>query len=206
MQNRSRAVALDRATTKNGKSTSGPSSPRPRKASSSSTRSFRQRILNDSGRRWTRLSRRGGGAAHVLVTVFWHVRSTAALVARYRRRVWEPKTSRAAVERRRVVTDVFRPGVAPGRHRGVPLGPAYRGCLLDPEAPRPRLGVRPSRRRSAWRPLCPESWLPEGDRSSGDSPTRWDRCSTCRSGESSFHMARRCSRRAPGAQRRPGPP
>ena len=48
---------------------------------------------------------------HVLVTVFWHVRSTARMVDRYSARVWAPSTSRAAVERRSgVVTDVYRPG------------------------------------------------------------------------------------------------
>ena len=68
----------------------------------------------DAARFWRALDRdvgRVGGQAHVLVTVFWHVRSTAVLVERYSARVWAPSTSRAAVERRSaVVTDVFRPG------------------------------------------------------------------------------------------------
>jgi len=68
----------------------------------------------DTERFWRALDRdvrRVGAHVHVLVTVFWHARSTAALVERYSARVWAPSTSRAAVERRSgVVTDVFRPG------------------------------------------------------------------------------------------------
>ena len=68
----------------------------------------------DEDRFWRALdrdARRVGGQVHVLVTVFWHVRSMAAVVGRYSARVWAPSTSRAAVERRSgVVTDVFRPG------------------------------------------------------------------------------------------------
>ena len=52
-----------------------------------------------------------GQQVHLLVTIFWHTRSAAELVARYNARVWAPTTSRAAVARRSgVVTDAFRPG------------------------------------------------------------------------------------------------
>jgi glyoxylase-like metal-dependent hydrolase (beta-lactamase superfamily II) len=107
--------------------------------------------------------RRVGGEVHVLVTVFWHVRSTAAVVDRYSARVWAPSTARAAVERRSgVVTDVFRPGEGlPGgiesfrtarrtevifwipQHAALVPG----DVLLGDDAG----GVR----------MCPESWLPE---------------------------------------------
>jgi glyoxylase-like metal-dependent hydrolase (beta-lactamase superfamily II) len=54
-----------------------------------------------------------GQPVHVLVTIFWHTRSAAALVARYGARLWAPTTSRAAVARRAgVVTNAFRPGDA----------------------------------------------------------------------------------------------
>ncbi len=121
----------------------------------------------ESGERfWRALDKdveRIGGELHVLVTVFWHVRSTAAMVARYSARVWAPSTARAAVERRSgVVTDVFRPGDAlpggieafrsarrtevvfwiPEHHALVPGD-----VLLGDEGG----GVR----------MCPESWLPE---------------------------------------------
>ena len=107
--------------------------------------------------------RRAGKHVHVLVTVFWHVRSTAAVVDRYSARVWAPSTSRAAVERRSgVVTHTFRPGEdLPGgiesfrtarrtevvfwipQHAALVPG----DVLLGDDAG----GVR----------MCPESWLPE---------------------------------------------
>ncbi len=120
----------------------------------------------DVDRFWRALDKdvgRIGGQLHVLVTVFWHVRSTAEMVARYSARVWAPSTSRAAVERRSgVVTDVFRPGdPLPGQieafrsarrtevvfwipeHQALVPG----DVLLGDDAG----GVR----------MCPESWLPE---------------------------------------------
>ena len=120
----------------------------------------------DAERFWRALDRdvrRVGGQVHVLVTVFWHVRSTATLVERYAARVWAPSTSRAAVERRSgVVTDVFRPGeTLPGgieafrsarrtevvfwipQHRTLVPGDVLLGDGAG--------GVR----------MCPESWLPD---------------------------------------------
>ncbi|MEX0851168.1 MAG: hypothetical protein WD015_06650 [Gaiellaceae bacterium] len=119
----------------------------------------------DADRFWDALDRdveRLGGRVHVLVTIFWHTRSTTAMVDRYGARVWAPTTSRAAVARRaRAVTDVFRPGDRlPGGieafgtarrtevvywipwHRALVPGDVLVG---DSEA-----GVR----------MCPESWLP----------------------------------------------
>ena len=68
----------------------------------------------DTERFWQALDRdiaRLGAPVHVLVTIFWHTRSAAAMVERYSARVWAPTTSRAAVARRAgVVTDAFRPG------------------------------------------------------------------------------------------------
>ena len=119
----------------------------------------------DVDRFWDALDRdveRLGGRVHVLVTIFWHTRSTTAMVDRYGARVWAPTTSRAAVARRaRAVTDAFRPGdPLPGgieafrtarRTEVVYWLPQQRalvpGDVLvgDGEA-----GVR----------MCPESWLP----------------------------------------------
>lgn len=119
----------------------------------------------DVDRFWDALDRdveRLGGRVHVLVTIFWHTRSTTAMVDRYGARVWAPTTSRAAVARRAwAVTDVFRPGDRlPGGieafgtarrtevvywipwHRALVPGDVLVG---DSEA-----GVR----------MCPESWLP----------------------------------------------
>lgn len=120
----------------------------------------------DSERFWRALDRdvhRKGRNVHVLLTVFWHVRSTAAIVERYAARVWAPSASRAAVERRSgTVTDGFRPGDRlPGgiealrsarrsevafwipQHRALVPGDVLTGDGAG--------GVR----------MCPESWLPE---------------------------------------------
>jgi len=121
----------------------------------------------DTERFWRALDRdvaRAGGAVHVLVTVFWHTRSTAAMVERYGARVWAPSRGRQAIERRAgTVTDVYRPGDAlPGcldahpttraaevvlwlpRHRALVPGDVLLGDGSG--------GVR----------MCPESWLPQG--------------------------------------------
>jgi glyoxylase-like metal-dependent hydrolase (beta-lactamase superfamily II) len=103
-----------------------------------------------------------GQPVHVLVTIFWHTRSAAALVERYGARIWAPTTSRAAVARRAgVVTDAFRPGDAlPG---GVEAFRMARSTEVVYWIPRQASlvpgdvllgdgegGVR----------MCPESWLP----------------------------------------------
>lgn len=103
-----------------------------------------------------------GQPVHVLVTIFWHTRSAAALVERYGARVWAPTTARAAVARRAgAVTDAFRPGDAlPG---GVQAFRTARSTEVVYWLPRQATlvpgdvllggdsgGVR----------MCPESWLP----------------------------------------------
>jgi glyoxylase-like metal-dependent hydrolase (beta-lactamase superfamily II) len=119
----------------------------------------------DTERFWRALDRdlaRMSAPVHVLVTIFWHTRSAAAMVERYGARVWAPTTSRAAVARRAgKVTDPFRPGDPlpggieafrtarttevlywiPGRSALVP------GDVLLGDG---KGGVR----------MCPESWLP----------------------------------------------
>ena len=57
----------------------------------------------DTARFWKALDRdvkRAGAPVHVLVTVFWHTRSAAAMVERYGARVWAPKAGKAAIARR----------------------------------------------------------------------------------------------------------
>lgn len=121
---------------------------------------------DDATRFWDALDRdveSAGGGVHVLVTVFWHTRSTAEMVSRYDARVWAPTSGRAAIERRAgVVTDVFRPGDElpggieafgtarrsevvhwhPGEHAVIP-GDVLLGDTAG--------GIR----------MCPESWLPK---------------------------------------------
>ncbi len=126
----------------------------------------------DSDRFWRALDRdvdRLQAPVHVLVTVFWHTRSSAAMVERYAARIWAPTTARAAVARRAgVVTDPFRPGDRlPGdieafrtarttevvywlpRHAALVPGDVLLGDGSG--------GVR----------MCPESWLP-GSTKHGD--------------------------------------
>jgi glyoxylase-like metal-dependent hydrolase (beta-lactamase superfamily II) len=105
---------------------------------------------------------RAGVPVHVLVSVFWHTRSAALMVERYRARVHAVRAARAAVARRAgVVDETFRPGdplpaaiVAHRtarrnevvfwlpRHRALATGDVLLGNGDG--------GLR----------LCPESWLP----------------------------------------------
>jgi glyoxylase-like metal-dependent hydrolase (beta-lactamase superfamily II) len=103
------------------------------------------------------------GRVHVLVTVFWHVRSVAEVAARYDARVWAPTSGRAAIERRvGKVTDTFRPGdPLPGgidafktaRAAEVVLWLPQHGALVPGDV---LLGDGQGGLR-----LCPASWLPE---------------------------------------------
>ena len=119
----------------------------------------------DSERFWRALDRdieRVGGQVHVLVTIFWHTRSAAAMVERYAARVWAPTTSRAAVARRAgTVTDAFRPGDGlPGgieafttaRRTEVVYWIRAHGALVPGDV---LLGDGAGGVR-----MCPESWLP----------------------------------------------
>ena len=120
---------------------------------------------DDAERFWEAFERdrnRIAGPIHVLVTVFWHTRSAAALVARYGARVWAPTSARAAVTRRSgVVTDAFRPGDAlPG---GIEAFATARRTEVVYWLPQQRalvpgdvlLGDGDGGLR-----MCPESWLP----------------------------------------------
>jgi glyoxylase-like metal-dependent hydrolase (beta-lactamase superfamily II) len=121
----------------------------------------------DTDRFWRALDRdvaRLASPVHVLVTVFWHTRSAAAMVERYGARVWAPSSGRAAVTRRAgVVTDPFsRDDRLPGGIESVRTVraaevvywiPAHRALVPgDVLLGDGRGGVR----------LCPESWLPAG--------------------------------------------
>jgi len=121
----------------------------------------------DADRFWEALDRdlaRHGGPVHVLVTVFWHTRSTAAVVQRHAARVWAPARGKQAIARRAgVVTDPFGPDdPLPGGIEAFRTGraaevvywiPAH-GALVVGDA---LLGDGKGGAR-----LCPESWLPQG--------------------------------------------
>jgi glyoxylase-like metal-dependent hydrolase (beta-lactamase superfamily II) len=120
----------------------------------------------DAVRFWAALDRdvaASGGTVHVLVTVFWHARSTREIVERYSARVWAPARGKQAIARRAgAVTDAFAPGDAlPGgveafgtiRAAEVVYWLPEHGALVpgdvllsDGEG-----GIR----------LCPQSWLPQ---------------------------------------------
>jgi glyoxylase-like metal-dependent hydrolase (beta-lactamase superfamily II) len=107
---------------------------------------------------------RAGVPVHVLVTVFWHARSSAEIVLRYTGRLHAASRARAAIERRtHAVTDVFRPGdalpggvevLASGRATEVVLWIPAHGALVPGDV---LLGDGDGGLR-----LCPESWLPAG--------------------------------------------
>ncbi len=121
----------------------------------------------DSQRFWQALDRdveRGGGTVDVLVTVFWHTRSTREVIQRYGGRVWAPSRARAAVARRAgEVTNPFRPG--DGLPGGIEAHATGRSTEVIYWLPQHRalvagdvlLGAENGRVR-----ICPESWLPEG--------------------------------------------
>ncbi|MFN8161241.1 MAG: MBL fold metallo-hydrolase [Solirubrobacterales bacterium] len=112
---------------------------------------------------WEKLARASQGRAlHVVLTVHWHARSAAEVLARFpQARVWAHATGAAPVRRRTPVTDTFRPGdplpagieAYPGRPRNevvfwdTAAGAVLPGDVLlgDPDG-----GVR----------MCPASWLP----------------------------------------------
>lgn len=116
---------------------------------------------------WQALDRdvaRAGAAVHVLVTVFWHVRSAAAVVERYGGRLHAASRARAAIERRaELAAEVFRPGdPLPGGVEAWPSGRATEVVFWIPahSALVPGdvlLGAEDGGVR-----LCPESWLPSG--------------------------------------------
>lgn len=122
---------------------------------------------DEAERFWHALDRdveRAGVPVHVLVTVFWHVRSAADLVGRYGGRLHASSRARAPIERRAGFdSDVFRPGdTLPGGLEAFPSGratevvfwaPAY-GALIPGDV---LLGDGDGGVR-----LCPESWLPAG--------------------------------------------
>jgi len=107
---------------------------------------------------------RAGKPVHVLITVFWHARSSGEIVRRYDGRLWAPRRARAAIERRtQAVTDVFRPGdPLPG---GVEAFAGARGAEVVYWLPEHRALVAGDEILGAdggGLRLCPESWLPEG--------------------------------------------
>ena len=120
----------------------------------------------DTDRFWAALDRdveRTGGTVHVLVTVFWHARSTAAMVDRYAARVWAPRRGRPAIERRAgTVTDPFGPDdQLPGGLQAFPTARAAEVVYWLPEHRALVPGDVLLGDEGGGLRLCPRSWLPE---------------------------------------------
>ena len=121
----------------------------------------------DSERFWQALERdvdRAGTPLHVLITVFWHTRSTREIADRRPASVWAPSRARRAVERRAGrVAQTFRPGdrlpggseaFATGRSNEVVYWLPQHQTLVPGDI---LLGGEDGGLR-----LCPDSWLPKG--------------------------------------------
>ena len=97
---------------------------------------------------------------HVIVTVFWHTRSSDELATRYGTEVWAPSRARKAVERRAGRARAFRPGDSlPGGVEAFATARSTEVVLYLPEHQTLVAGDvilgGPTR-------LCPDSWLPPG--------------------------------------------
>ena len=104
-----------------------------------------------------------GGDVHVLLTVFWHVRSTKAVAERYGARVWAPTRGKGAIERRtEAVTDTYRPGDRlPGGIDAFPTARAAEVVFWMPEHRALVPGDVLLGDGNGGLRLCPPSWLPE---------------------------------------------
>jgi len=119
----------------------------------------------ESARFWEALDRdveRASLPVHVLITVFWHARSAAEIVARYGARLHTASRARAAIQRRtNAVTDVFQPGaLLPGHVQALPSGRATEVVYWIPEHRALVPGDVLLGDDDGGLCLCPEWWLP----------------------------------------------
>jgi glyoxylase-like metal-dependent hydrolase (beta-lactamase superfamily II) len=122
---------------------------------------------DDTDRFWAALDRdveRAGAPVHVLITVFWHVRSAAEVVRRYDGRLHAAARARAAIERRTgTPVDVFRPGdPLPGDIVPFASGRATETVYWIPEHRTLVPGDVILGGDAGTLRLCPASWLPSG--------------------------------------------
>jgi glyoxylase-like metal-dependent hydrolase (beta-lactamase superfamily II) len=116
----------------------------------------------DADEVWATIER--GKPVHVLVTVFWHTRSTATVVERTAASVWAPSRGRAAIARRAGSVDrPFRPcEPLPGGVVAVPTARANEVVYAVPGHAAVVPGdVLLGAKTGALR-LCPASWFAEG--------------------------------------------
>jgi len=122
---------------------------------------------DEAERFWRALDRdveRSGTRVHVLVTVFWHVRSAADVVRRYGGRLHASSRARAPIERRAGLrAEVFRPGDAlPAGLQALPSGRATEVVLWIPAHAALVPGDVLLGDAAGGLRMCPESWLPAG--------------------------------------------
>jgi glyoxylase-like metal-dependent hydrolase (beta-lactamase superfamily II) len=98
---------------------------------------------------------------HILITIFWHARSAAALAERYPgTRVWAHEPARELVEERTAVTDVLRAGeTLPGGIVPYDAGRAYEVVFWLPEHAALVTGDVLLGRERGDLALCPIEWL-----------------------------------------------
>ncbi len=105
---------------------------------------------------------RAGAPVHVLITVFWHTRSTTEIAERYSARVHAATRARQAIGRRtETITDLFRPGdTLPGGVVAYPSGRATEVVYWIPEHAAVVPGDVILGADGGGIRLCPQSWLP----------------------------------------------
>ena len=116
-----------------------------------------------TGEQWPRLdSSLGGGALHVILTIHWHTRSAAEILARHpAARIWAHSRDAAPIRRRTPVTDVFRAGEElPGGLEAHLARPRTEVVLWDGESGAIIPGDVLLGAEGGWVRLCPASWLP----------------------------------------------
>lgn len=106
--------------------------------------------------------KRVGAPVHVLITVFYHVRSAGEIVRRYDGRLHVASRAQTAIRHRTdAVTDVFRPGEAlPGGVEALPSGRATEVVYWIPRHRALVPGDVILGNEDGGLRLCPESWLP----------------------------------------------
>lgn len=119
----------------------------------------------EAARFWEALDRdveRAGVPVHVLVTVFYHVRSADEVVRRYDGRLHVVSRARTAIGKRTdVAADVFRPGdPLPGGVEALSSGRATEVVYWIPRHRALVPGDVILGREGGGLRLCPESWLP----------------------------------------------
>lgn len=104
---------------------------------------------------------RAGSPVHILLTVYWHVRSSAELAKRYKAGIWAPARSAKPVERRlKKAPSAVRPGDAlPG---GITAHESGRASELVYVIPKHRALVAGDVLLGDPLRICPPGWVGKG--------------------------------------------